>query len=106
MGLDEVQDSCSDYKLSGSPYNSSDLDRVTVLLINLLQDWKRFCVSVLGGFLWKLQFRAERSVNLQSLQSSDTFGKTTSKKARLKPRHPALHQAAQRLQILVTVRAK
>lgn len=67
MGLDEVQDSYSDYKLYRRPYNSSNLNRATVMLINLLQDWKRFCVSVLGGILWKLQFCAEGSVNLQSL---------------------------------------
>lgn len=67
MGLDEVQDSCRDYKLYRRPYKSSNLDRVTVLLINLLLDWKRFCASVLGGILWKLQFRAEGSVSLQSL---------------------------------------
>lgn len=59
MGLDEVQDSCSDYKLSRHPYNSSDLDRVTVFLINLLQDWKQFCISALEGFLWKPQLHAE-----------------------------------------------
>lgn len=75
MGLDEVQDSCSDYKLSMSPYTGQ------VLLMDLLRDWKRFCVSVLGGFLWKLLFCVEGSVYLQSLQNSDTFGKTTSKKA-------------------------